>query len=83
MNQVIKIKVGTIIDDELLAGVKQRAVLEKRTLSSLIEDALSGYLERSPGGAEALRALAKFTSHGGLLEAGELDEILLEDALSP
>ncbi len=78
----MKKKIGTIIDDGLLAGAKQRAALEKRALSGLIEDALAGYLDRSPGREEALRALAKFTSHGGLLPPEEIDEILEEDVLS-
>jgi predicted transcriptional regulator len=82
MSQVMKKKIGTIIDDGLLAGAKQRAALEKRALSGLIEDALAGYLDRSPGREEALRALAKFTSHGGLLPPEEIDEILEEDVLS-
>jgi hypothetical protein len=48
----------------------------------LIEDALVGYLDRSPGRDEALRSLAKFTSHGGLLPPDEIDEILEEDTLA-
>jgi len=79
----MKKKIGTVIDDGLLAGAKQRAALEKRPLSGLFEDALVGYLDRSPGSDEALRALAKFTSHGGLLPPEEIDEILAEDTLAP
>lgn len=83
----MKKKIGTIIDDGLLSGAKQRAALEKRALSGLIEDALAGYLDRSFGRGlgrdEALRSLAKFTSHGGLLPPEEVDEILEEDTLAP
>ena len=79
----MKKKIGTIIDDGLLAGAKQRAAVEKRALSGLIEDALSGYLERSPGREDALRSLEKFASHGGLLPPEEIEEILEEDALTP
>lgn len=82
MSHVMKKKIGTIVDDGLLAGAKQRAALEKRSLSGLIEDALAGYLNRSPGREEALRSLAKFTSHGGLLPPDEIDEILEEDTLA-
>lgn len=82
MSQVMKKKIGTIVDDGLLAGAKQRAALEKRSLSGLIEDALAGYLDRSPGHDEALRSLAKFASHGGLLPPEEIDEILEEDTLA-
>ena len=78
----MKKKIGTIIDDGLLAGAKQRAAVEKRALSGLIEDALSGYLERSPGREDALRSLEKFSSHGGLLPPEEIEEILEEDALT-
>lgn len=78
----MKKKIGTIVDDGLLANAKQRAALEKRTLSGLIEDALAGYLDRSPGREEALRSLEKFASHGGLLPPEEIDEILEEDTLA-
>ena len=82
MSQVMKKKIGTIVDDGLLANAKQRAALEKRALSGLIEDALAGYLDRSPGREEALRSLEKFASHGGLLPPEEIDEILEEDTLA-
>ena len=78
----MKKKIGTIVDDGLLANAKQRAALEKRALSGLIEDALAGYLDRSPGREEALRSLEKFASHGGLLPPEEIDEILEEDTLA-
>jgi predicted transcriptional regulator len=83
MSQLMRKKIGTIIDDRLLAGAKQRAAVEKRPLSGVLEDALAGYLDRTPGRDEALRALAKFTSHGGLLPLDEIDEILTEDILEP
>ena len=79
----MKKKIGTIIDDGLLAGAKQRAALERRPLSVLIEDALNGYLEGGSARDAALRALAKFTSQGGLLPPEEIDEILEEDVLAP
>ena len=83
MSHLMKKKIGTVIDDALMAGAKQRAALERRTLSGVIEDALSGYLEGGPGHEDSLRALAKFTSHGGLLLPEEIDEILEEDILAP
>jgi len=79
----MKKKIGTIIDEDLLSSAKQRAALEKRALSSLIEDALVGYLDRRPGRDEALRSLEKFASHGGILPPEEIDEILEEDTLAP
>jgi predicted transcriptional regulator len=81
MNQIMKKKIGTIVDKKLLASVKQRAAAEDRSLSGLIEDALAGYLGRGPAAKDHLRALEKFVSHGGLLEREEIDEILSEDFL--
>ena len=53
-----KKKIGTIIDDGLLAGAKQRAALERRALSGLIEEALNGYLARGPEHEDAPRGPA-------------------------
>jgi predicted transcriptional regulator len=79
----MKKKIGTILDEKLLASVKQRAASEDRSLSSLIEEALEGYLGRGPAAEDHLRALDKFVSHGGLLQREEIEEILEEDVLSP
>lgn len=81
MSQVMKKKIGTIVDEKLLASVKQRAAAEDRSLAGLIEEALAGYLGRGPGAADHLRALDKFVSHGGLLQREEIEEILGEDIL--
>ncbi len=84
MKQLMKKKIGTIIDDGLLAGVKQRAAAERRPLSGVIEDALSGYLgETRTTRADASRALARFTARAGLLPSEEIGEILEEDSLAP
>ena len=83
MSHIMKKKIGTVIDDSLLAGAKQRAALERRPLAGVIEDALNGYLEGAPGREDGLRALAKFTAHSGLLAPEEIDEILDEDMLAP
>ena len=80
----MKKKIGTIIDDALLAGAKQRAAAERRPLAGVIEDALSGYLgEDRATRMDASRAVARFTAQAGLLPAGEIDEILEEDILAP
>jgi len=81
MSQFMKKKIGTIMDEKLLASVKQRAAAEDRSLSGLIEDALAGYLGRGPAALDHLRALERFVSHGGLLGRKEIDEILSEDIL--
>jgi hypothetical protein len=83
MNQIMKKKIGTIVDEKLLASVKQRAAAEDRSLAGLIEDALTGYLGRFPAAKDRLRALDKFVSHGGLLKRKDIDEMLSEDILVP
>lgn len=40
----MKIKVGTILDEELLLKSKQTALAQKKTLSQFLEDALKVYL---------------------------------------
>ena len=84
MKQIMKKKIGTIIDEALLAGVKQRAAAERRPLAGLIEEALNGYLgEDRTARGDALRSLARFTAQGGLLPPEEIEEILEEDPLAP
>ena len=79
----MKRKIGTIVDDKLLKSVKQRAALEGKAISSLIEDALARFLDRDPARDDALRSLEKFASHGGLLPREDIEEILREDILAP
>ena len=83
MHQIMKKKIGTIVDEKLLASVKQRAAAEDRSLAGLIEEALADYLGRGPAATDHFRALDKFVSHGGLLQRGEIEEILNEDILAP
>jgi predicted transcriptional regulator len=83
MHLIMKKKIGTIVDEKLLASVKQRAAAEDRSLAGLIEEALAGYLGRGPAASDHLRALDKFVSHGGLLKREEIDEILSEDIFCP
>ena len=83
MYQIMKKKIGTIVDEKLLASVKKRAAAEDRPLAVLIEEALESYLGRGPAAEDHLRALDKFVSHGGLLQREEIEEILEEDVLSP
>lgn len=79
----MKKKIGTIIDDGLLGWAKQRAALERRSFSGVIEEALNKYLAGDPAREDALRALAKFTAENGLLPPEEIDEILKDDTLTP
>ena len=77
----MKRKIGTILEENLLVTAKQRAALEGRALSDLIQDALNDYLQQDPARGDALRASEKFCSHGSLLGREEIEEILQEDML--
>jgi len=77
----MKRKIGTILEENLLVTAKQRAALEGRAFSDLIQDALNDYLQQDPAHGDALRACEKFCSHGSLLGREEIEEILQEDML--
>lgn len=40
----MKIKVGTVMDEDLVFRVKEAALTERKTLSQMLEDALKAYL---------------------------------------
>lgn len=40
----MKIKVGTVMDEDLVFKVKEAALTERKTLSQMLEDALKAYL---------------------------------------
>lgn len=45
----MKKKVGTVLDEEILFEAKQVALIQKKPLNQLIEDALKMYLEKDKG----------------------------------
>lgn len=51
-------KIGTVLDEELFLKAKQLALMQKRSFSQLLEDALKSYLsnfERKKGVVDATR----------------------------
>jgi len=51
-------KIGTVLDEELLLKAKQVALMQKRSFSQLLEDALKSYLsnfDRKKGVVNATR----------------------------
>ncbi|NLF40198.1 hypothetical protein GX586_12190 [bacterium] len=74
----MKRKIGTIVDENLFASVKERAAREHRPLADIVQDALQTYLERG-GRTDTLRACELFCSHRSGLALAEIDAILQED----
>ena len=43
-----KIKIGTILDEQIVQRLKERAIKEGRTISAVIEDAVMQYEQHDP-----------------------------------
>ena len=71
---VIRMKTTLIIDDEVMARVKQEAARTGRTMSDLVEDALRRLLDSKPE-ARARRPLPSFTSGGRLVEVADREAL--------
>jgi hypothetical protein len=74
-------KIGTVLDEELLLKAKQAAVLRRRSLSQVLEDALRLYLADSAktkkkGIAQSTRGTMQISldSLKGILEEGGVYE---------
>ncbi|MCK9282076.1 MAG: hypothetical protein M0P71_15750 [Melioribacteraceae bacterium] len=75
-----RVKIGTVIDSDLLRKVKERAVREGRTISDIIHDALVQYDENDQQSLELrMAAFKRFCSRPSTLSLSEINEILDED----
>ena len=72
-----------MLEEGILMEVKRRAVMENRALADVIQDALGFYLHEDIELVDAVRACDKFCSHGRSLDRSEIEELLLEDMLTP
>lgn len=70
---IMKKKIGTIIDEDLLWEAKKLALDQKRPLSQLLEDALRAYIEQSKqknkGGSIVLQTKGMFKLPRDVVEA--------------
>ena len=62
------------INDQLLQTAKRRAADTRRTLTSIIEDALRLALETKPGRTSSRRICIPASGSGGLLPGVDLDD---------
>ncbi|KUO61658.1 hypothetical protein APF79_03380 [bacterium BRH_c32] len=75
-----KVKIGTVIDSELLQKVKERAVRDGRTISDIIQDALRNYNELDHQDIKLrVEAARRFCSRPFNLSRAEIEEIMDED----
>lgn len=74
----MKKKIGTVMEEDVLAEAKQRAAREHRPLAELFQEALVGYLHGEGPRSDAERSCRLFCSHRSRLDLGEINE-LLED----
>ena len=75
-----KIKVGTVLDKEILWQLKERAAKEGRSISDLINNALQKYFQNIKMHRDARRAaVEQLCSKPFHLSVRELNEILREN----
>jgi hypothetical protein len=76
----MKTKIGTILEDDVIQKLKERAIKEKRPISEIIQEAISRYLT---GGSEQREirksAVEHFCTRPFNLSANEVREIAEED----
>ncbi|GMU87144.1 MAG: hypothetical protein AMXMBFR48_23850 [Ignavibacteriales bacterium] len=72
-----KLKVGTVLDEQIYQQLKERAVKEGRTISDVIQEAIVAYNAKPVIDLEARkRAVESFLSNPIKISRKELEEIL-------
>lgn len=77
----MKKKVGTVLEEAILAEAKARAARERRPVADLFQEAVVLYLRSGGKHGDAERACELFCSHTRQLELHEINELLDEDVL--
>ena len=72
----MKIKIGTIIEEDIFKEAKQRALREGKNFAEVLQDALVGYLHEEISSGEYLRSCEKFCSHGNVLSTDQINDFL-------
>jgi metal-responsive CopG/Arc/MetJ family transcriptional regulator len=77
---VVKVKIGTILEDDVVQKLKERSAKERRPQNEIIQDALNLYLSTSSRQKDLRKAaLAQFCSRPFKISAKEWREIMEED----
>jgi hypothetical protein len=81
MEFVMKKKVGTLLDEEIIRHAKRRAAEEGRPLSDVIQDALASYLsDKGLDPKKREKAYQLFCERPIRISKNQFKEILEEDA---
>jgi hypothetical protein len=77
---MMKIKIGTILEEEIVQQLKEKSAKENRTISEIVQDALLNYFNAGPKNVELRKmALNGLCSRPFNLSGQELEEIMAED----
>lgn len=76
----VKVKIGTILEDDVVQKLRELSVRERRPQNEIIQDALNRYLSTSSRQKDLRKAaLAQFCSRPFKISAKEWREIMDED----
>jgi hypothetical protein len=76
----MKTKIGTILEEELLHKLKERALGEHRAISAILHDAITQYLQNNSKKELRLAAVNRFCSRPFKnLTNSDFQEIMKED----
>jgi hypothetical protein len=80
MEQVMKKKVGTLLDEDVIRHAKRRAAEEDRPLSDVIQDALVSYLsDKVPDPKKREKAYQLFCEKPIRFRTDQFRQVLEED----
>ena len=79
-NHVSKVKIGTILEDDVVRRLKERSLQERRPQNEIIQEALSRYLSSGSRERELRKAaVSHFCSRPFKLSSREIHDIMEED----
>jgi hypothetical protein len=75
----MKIKVGTILDEELLFQMKKAAVIQRKSLSRLLEDALRTYLNITEKETKERQINITQSTRGAMSISNKMLKVIMEE----
>ena len=75
----MKTKIGTIIEDDLLQKLKERALRDHKAINQILEEAITSYLQNQNQVELRLAAVKRFCSRPFNLSAADWEDITSED----
>jgi hypothetical protein len=78
---VVKVKIGTILEDDVVQKLKEMAVRERRPISEIIQEAVVSHMQTGGSRKKELRlaAFKRFCSASFNLSRKDWEEIMDED----